>query len=195
MESIAVILGTVVLGVFVFLGVKSKRGPFDVYKEPAPTPIQYIPGPPAPIPVPAPNPVPEAQQRLYDAAYSCLGKNMTSPGVPTSLGCASSLNNVFKKAFGTVIGGGASTAEMFRILKADPRFREVSKPALGDIAMNASGTSTKGVPNGHVGIWGKNSVMSNNSLTGKWDAHYTLKGWVDFFEKKEGFKTRYFRVK
>lgn len=156
-------------------------------------PEPELPAPVVPDTVEAPTDV--KRKKLYDVAYSCLGKNMTAADVPTHLGCASSLNNVFKKAFGKEIGGGASTYNMLKALEKDARFYEVTSPLPGDIVMNASGTSTKGFPTGHVGVWGKNSVMSNNSFTAKWDAHYTLSGWRDFFEKQRGFPTRFFRLR
>lgn len=148
-----------------------------------------------PLPEPPIEGVLTNSERLYKGAKSYLGKNMTSPGIPGELGCASSLNNVFKLVFGVYIGGGASTAEMFKVLKTDPRFEEVTVPRPGDILMNATGTSTKGAKNGHTGVYGETHVMSNNSITEKWDAHYTHQGWIDRFETQKGFKTRIFRVK
>lgn len=134
------------------------------------------------------------REKLYDVAKGCLGTSMVSPDIQKELGCASSVNNVFKKAFGAEAGGDASTAAMLAALVKDKRFQEVKDPLPGDIVLNATGTSTKGVAHGHVGIRGNTDTMSNNSANGIWSAHYTNQGWEDFFAKKEGFPTRYFRV-
>jgi len=160
----------------------------DVKPEPVPLPEPVKP-------TPMPEPVPTNREKLYAKAKSLIGTKQVSPGVPESLGCASALNNVFRQCFGKAIGGGASTAEMFKVLKTDPRFEEVSSPLPGDIVMNASGTSTKGYANGHVGIRGFTETMSNNSANGLWSAHYTNAAWESFFAKTRGFKSRYFRVR
>lgn len=159
---------------------------------------EVVPSVPAPAPAPAPKPVKTNREKLYDTSKSLLGTRQVSPSVPQELGCASSLNSVFRKCFGKEIGGGASTAQMFAVLKADTvRFMEVSeKDALpGDIMMNATGTSTKGAEHGHVGIRGVNDAMSNDSDTGLWSAQWTNAGWKAYFEVQLGFKTRYFRVR
>lgn len=157
----------------------------------------------APPPVPEPEPEPEKpmektnREKLYEVSKSLLGTRQVSSSVPIQFGCASALNNVFKKCFGKTIGGGASTAEMFKVLRSDSRFEEISESEVlpGDIVMNATGTSTKGYPNGHVGIRGFTETMSNNSVNGIWSAHYTNAAWKSFFEVNHGFKTRYFRVR
>jgi len=153
-----------------------------------PTPV--IPNPPAPMP--------SNREKLYAKAKSLLGTSQVDKSVPISFGCASALNNVYTACFGRPIGGGASTAEMFKVLKSSPeRFTEIAEKDVlpGDIVMNASGTSTKGNANGHVGIRGFTETMSNNSENGKWSAHYTNAAWKAFFEVQRGFKTRYFRVR
>lgn len=153
---------------------------------------------PKPVPQSDPHPIPQPtktnREILYDVAKGCIGISMVSKDVPIDLGCASSLNNVFKKAFGTEAGGGASTANMLTALLKDKRFQEFKTPLPGDIVLNATGTSTKGVAHGHVGIRGNTDTMSNNSDSGIWDARYTNAGWEAFFAVKEGFKSRYFRV-
>lgn len=164
---------------------------------PLPVEIKPIPDP-KPLPTPKPKPVPMTnREKLYEKSKSLLKTKQVSAGVPISLGCASALNNVFKAQFGTFIGGGAATAGMFNVLKTDPRFEEIAEKDVlpGDIVMNATGTSTRGYKNGHVGIHGFTETMSNNSANGLWSAHYTNEAWKAFFEVKKGFKTRYFRVR
>jgi len=157
--------------------------------EPQNAPVEPVPAPKPPVP-----PTPSNREILYEVSKGCIGKSMVDPSVPIGLGCASALNNVFLKAFGKKIGGGASTSAVLKVLLKDPRFQEVKDPLPGDIVMNASDSSTKGFKNGHTGIRGKTETMSNNSVNGKWSAHYTNGAWVNFFEKERGFKTRYFRV-
>ena len=165
----------------------------------APPPVAPPSMPSVPVPViPKPVPVMTNREKLYAKSKSLLGTKQVSPSVPQELGCASALNNVYTKCFGRPIGGGASTAEMFKVLKSSPeRFLEITEATAlpGDIVMNPSGTSTKGFANGHVGIRGNNDTMSNDSRNGVWSAHYTNAGWKAYFEVSRGFKTRYFRVR
>ncbi len=142
-----------------------------------------------------PIPMPTNADKLYNTAKACLGKDMVDdPGVDPSVGCADAVNSVFKLAFGGEIGGGASTATMYEILKSDPRF-ELSGYAKGNIVISPTGTSIKGAPHGHVGICGLYGILSNNSMNGLWEEYYTEQSWVSYYQDKLGFPVFYFSVK
>lgn len=127
------------------------------------------------------------REKLYDTAYKCLGIDASPRDTaPDELACAETVNAVYKQAFGTEIGGDVSTLRMYQALKAHKDFVETSSPLNGDIII--SPTTLARVPVGHVGIVGKWQVMSNNSYTGKWEAHYTLESW----RLRYGF-VKYFR--
>jgi hypothetical protein len=171
----------------------------------APPVVVDPPKPPTPpmTQKPAPKPVqpPKKSNRelLYDAAKASIGTD-TSPKdlAPDTLGCAESLNGVFVKAFGKpILKDVVGTYALWQQLRKDPRFVAIQFKELkpGDIVINPTGTSTKGAKNGHTGIWGNNSVMSNNSYTGLWAAHYTHQGWTAYFQEKLGFPTYCYRVK
>lgn len=135
------------------------------------------------------------RDKLYETAKLCLGKDMVDdPGVDPSVGCADSVNSVYKLAFGNEIGGGASTAALYTVLCSDPRFQSVQEPLPGDIVISPTGTSTKGAPHGHVGICGFHGIMSNNSMTGLWSQFYTDTSWHAYYHDKLGFPVIYFRV-
>jgi hypothetical protein len=139
--------------------------------------------------------------KLYEAAYSCLGLDM-SDRAPDSLGCADAVNNIHQKAFGVEIGGGTSTYHLYKALMASKRFTEVlGIPEKGDIVISPTGFSTKNAANGHVGIVGKNKspdgtlyIMSNDSFKGTWEANYTLKSWRAYFGTKLGFPVKLYRL-
>lgn len=132
---------------------------------------------------------------LYNTAKACLGLDMVDdPTVDPSVGCAVSVNAVFKKAFGSPVGGGASTADMYHVLKTDSRFTQILQPIPGCIVISPTGTSIKGAPHGHVGIEGYHGRMSNNSLNGLWSEVYTDSSWSAYYEVKLGFPTYYFSV-
>lgn len=131
---------------------------------------------------------------LYLAAKSCLGKDMVEdPTIDPALGCASSVNAVFKLAFGKEIGGGASTAALYDILRTDPRFK-FSTYAKGNIIISPTGSSLKGAPHGHVGIIGMYGILSNNSMTGTWQEYYTEQSWDAYYHDKLGFPVLCFQV-
>lgn len=133
---------------------------------------------------------------LYNTAKAYLGTSLVPAGNDPELGCAISVNTLWKKVKGVSIGGGTSTYLLLQALKVNPAFQEVTSPLPGDIIISATGTSTKPdlvVKNGHVGVVAIYGVMSNKSATGLWSQHFTLKSWVDRYEKIGGFPTRYFR--
>lgn len=139
--------------------------------------------------------MPSNREKLYQTAKACLGEDLsTDPTIPPEVSCAVAVNNVYQKAFGKPLGGGASTAAMYSVLKTDARFIQVPQPLAGDVVMYASGTSTKGAPHGHVLIQGLYGLMSNNSLTGNWEEVYTQQSAKNYYETKLGFPRHCFRV-
>lgn len=127
------------------------------------------------------------REKLYDTAYSFLGRDASPKDLaPDDLGCAESVNAVYKAAFGREIGGDLSTLRMYSALLNSLDFIKVDAPLYGDMII--SPTTYAKVPVGHVGIVGKWQIMSNNSNNGKWEAHYTLDSW----KLRYGF-VRYFR--
>lgn len=135
------------------------------------------------------------RERLYAMAFSCIGLDMCNdPAVPNEVQCAASVNAVFKKCFGTEIGGHASTQAMGVALRNDPRFAPTHAPQPGDIIISPTGSSSLGAPHGHVGIVGKNHVMSNNSNTGRFDTVYTLDSWHARYAQQLGFPVLFYTL-
>jgi hypothetical protein len=116
------------------------------------------------------------REKLYAVAYSFLGKDASPKDhAPDDLACAESVNAVVKAAFGFEVGGDLSTTKMYSALTNSKEFQETDTPLFGDIIISPTGSTR--TPVGHVGIVGKWQIMSNNSYTGLWDAHYTLESW------------------
>lgn len=133
-------------------------------------------------------------QKLYNSAKACLGEDLsTDPAVPPEVSCAVAVNAVHKIAFGEVIGGGASTKDMYLKLLNDPRFQKVIEGIPGDIIISPSGYSSKGALHGHVAILGYHGIMGNNSLNGLWQEVYTMESWDTYYRKKLGFGVYFFR--
>lgn len=141
--------------------------------------------------VPAPIvPVPTKTNReiLFDAAKSCVGKDMAK--TQGALGCAESVNAVHALAFGREIGGTTSTYRLYQAMKVDPTFSRVDSPLPGDIILSPTGYGR--LPNGHVGIVGEDIIFSNNSLNGMFEPNYTLFTWKLRFGKA-GFPILFYR--
>lgn len=136
--------------------------------------------------------------RLYNEAKLMLGKSLVPASVDPEYGCAASVNQLHKLAFGVEIGGGASTALLLKALIASPFFTEVKSPLAGDIIISATGTSYQHPPsiqNGHVGVVGFYGICSNNSDTGLWSEVYTMMSWTNRYFNIGGYPQRYFRRK
>jgi hypothetical protein len=130
---------------------------------------------------------------LYDTAYSLLGKHLTlNNTVDKNVGCAQATSYVLKK-YGAMIpyGGISGTASLYEWLKKNAT--EVSVPRAGCIIISVTGTGNESV-RGHVGVVGKNSIMSNNSKTGLWDYQWTLSEWLDYYETNGQLLTKYFII-
>lgn len=143
----------------------------------------------------------ENGRKIYDTAFSLLGKD-ASPAdrAPDYLGCAESVFYVIKQATGRFSAPHeqpvVSTTMMYRIMLDNPkRFMVVSAPLPGDIIISPTGYGTNPyMPNGHVGICGKEWVMSNSSETGLWTANYTPSMWKKIYQQIGGYPVVYVRV-
>lgn len=143
-------------------------------------------------------PVLSNREKLYETAKSLLSKEVSPNDVaPDELACVESLNEVYKKAFGTIIWTGTaytSTSALFNLISTDSRFDRITAPLFGDIILTPTGTGN-GTRRGHCGVVGKQWIMSNDSRTGTWEANYTIESWLKFFAVGGGMPVYYFRVK
>lgn len=118
----------------------------------------------------------EKRNLFWAMALNSIGKDMS----PTQkeLGCAESVNNIYKLAFGSEIGGGASTYLLWKALQKRKDFEQCDYE-IGAIIISPTGTqrSSSIIKNGHTGIVGSKSIISNNSKTGLVDTHLTLSDW------------------
>lgn len=142
------------------------------------------------------NDVQNNRTKLFNTAVKSLGID-ASPNdlAPDEVGCAETVNAIFKATFGKEVGGGLSTGLMYKALKDDKRFIKVDQALPGDIIISPTGYGTGGLSNGHVGIVGENeSIMSSSSATGTFESNYTLKKWVARYRDKGGYPIYFFRV-
>jgi len=127
--------------------------------------------------------------KLHKTAIECLGQDVGDSGYGDEVDCAISVNNVNFRAFNDFIGGDISTTRMYLALLGNKKWIEVSKPLAGDVVISP----TQGKRTGHVGIFSYgDSILSNNSETGLFDAHWRLDAWKKYYGKK-GLPTYYFR--
>jgi hypothetical protein len=147
------------------------------------------------------SPVPK-RRVIFDYAVSCLGKDI-SP-IQNELACMESVETIMGAATGKKIGAGASTywGQVLLDKQSFPHFGwrfvkiKESQARPGDLVISASGYGgSRTVSNGHVGIVGENEqIMSNNSKTFKWDAHYTFATWRQRYVVEGRFPMNFYRV-
>lgn len=132
---------------------------------------------------------------LLAAAVDAIGTDASpSDLAPDELGCAESVSNVVGRVlpqFPTVTG----TWTLLDLLSKHSRFETVTgEPEPGDIMLYATGQGV-GIFPGHVGIVGEsNTVMSNDSATGKFIENYTVASFRDRYVRWGGFKEHIFRI-
>jgi len=126
------------------------------------------------------------------AAVNVGNKLCTDP----ILGCAETVNAIFKMALGAPIGGGSSTMLMLPFLKDTTRFSETT-PALalpGDVIISPTGFGNGKLDHGHVGIIAKYGILSNSSADGRLHEVYDIDTWTKYYHGVGGFPVRIFRV-
>lgn len=142
------------------------------------------------------------RQLIYAAARYNLGEMLAPEN--RDLGCVISVNHVVANATGTAVCNGASTKDAVGSLVRDSwRWSEVSRSqaGAGDIEVVETGTGNGKIYHGHIGVLSglasdpKTLVLSNNSSTGKFDDHISQAAWDEYFGKRGGFKSRFFRIK
>ena len=158
----------------------------DASETSANTPTATISNPPiAPVYEP-----PTASQRLYKVASENLGKHLTlNSTVSPETGCAEACSWILLNAGYPIPQGGIPTVSGLTDWMQQQGFKETTAYAPGNIIVGRSPTDA------HVGICGKNMIMSNTSYDipslglhqGKFEANYHLAGWVKTFHS-----TRYF---
>ena len=140
--------------------------------------------------------VPSSQgEKIYTHAQALRGKDASPRDVASDeYGCAESVSTILATLFPPfqVVTG---TYTLYMVLKGAVEFMEVSTPLRGDILISPTGFGGQGgISNGHVGIVSDNRiVMSNNSLTGLWDTHYTLDSWRERYQVIGGYPVKFFR--
>jgi hypothetical protein len=134
--------------------------------------------------------LPTNSQKLYDLSYSLIGHHLSlNDAIPASFGCAQAVSYVLKE-FGAPIPskGIDGTVDLSKWLKDN--CTSVSKPDLGDIIISV----TQGDNHGHVGIVGKNAIMSNDSQTGLWQPFWSLPAWITFYQGQKKLVTQFYKI-
>ncbi len=137
-----------------------------------------------------------SRTKIYQAALASIGTDASPNDVaPDELGCAETVNDIVTKALGYPAGGDVSTNRMYQALLKNPKFIKVDQALPGDIIISPTGYGNGGLSNGHVGIFGENeTIMSNDSSTGKFESNYTIKTWIARYRNKGGYPIVYFRA-
>lgn len=135
----------------------------------------------------------ELGDKLYTLAKSCLGEDIAA--TQDELGCAEAVSYLMKKILpGFPAKGFLSTADLFHWLWLNPGVKRVMEPQPGDIIISPTGLGKDPHTHGHVGIVGKEWIMSNNSMNGLWQATYTLETWNRYYAEKLGFPVQFYTL-
>lgn len=154
------------------------------------------------MPPPNAQPVIFYSDKLYDAAYASIGKDVSPDDLAEDrFGCFESVSKIIQRVFPqlnfpTIL----STKVGFDHFEKSPSWKPINYPEKGCVILNVTGTGNGKVANGHVGIVGKNLsedgtlwIMSNNSETGTWEVSYSIESWQRYFDWKGGMPTHFYR--
>lgn len=136
----------------------------------------------------------DGRLNLYEFAKSCLGKDISK--TQNEYGCAEAVSYCLNKVFGDVNSNIVSTAVLDLALRGHAKFRQIETGEEflpGDIIMAVTGQAPDPLQNGHVGVVAYHGVMSNNSITFKFDEHFTLESFIGRYRVQLGFPIRGYR--
>ena len=138
------------------------------------------------------------QWLIHSIALDSLGTDASpNDAAPDELGCAESVTEILKAA-NTMPYVEISTYRLYNYFLASPNWELVDTPRPGDVVLSPTAYSSKRpVPFvGHVGIVGKNdTIMSNDSATGKFMSNYTMLSWRNRWVKRGGYPMLFYRYK
>jgi hypothetical protein len=143
------------------------------------------------------------QNKLYQTALDLYKQGAILSQHNITLGCGYAMTAVWNKAFPDKKINWTGTSDWWAWLKKSDLWEEVLEPEAGCVIISPTPAIPPQSPlkNGHIGIVGKNKapngglyVMSNNSNTGKWDAHWDTVRWDDYYHKYGKIKTSYFKL-
>jgi hypothetical protein len=132
--------------------------------------------------------------KLYDLAYSLLGKHLTlDDTVDKSVGCAQALSYILFHygCDGIPKKGLPGTVDIDKWCKKYAT--KVEFPEVGDLIVSVTGTGN-GTRRGHCGVVGKHHIMSNYSPTGLWDDYYTLESWIQNYKIEGDLETNFYHI-
>ncbi len=134
------------------------------------------------------------RERVHQAALNSLGTD-ASPNdlAPDEVGCAETVTTIIRPIFGNPVILGTYTLHDY--LNSSKAFIQVVEPMPGDIVLSPTGMGNGKIV-GHVGIVGNNNtIMSNDSYTGKFMANYTISNWHNRYVVAGALPMFYFRAK
>ena len=142
----------------------------------------------------------DAAQRVFAKAKEC-DDTLVTRNVPNTnqghLACAFAVNEVVRQALGKPIGGGLSTSELAKVLRANHTAVGEGTAAAGMVIISP----TQGSNVGHVGIVGKigtpvsgTAIYSNSSNRGVFSHAFTMGAWKNFYGSRKGLPVSFFAL-
>lgn len=139
-------------------------------------------------------------ETLYRAAKAHIGQNL-APGMEV-LGCAISLSAVYNRAFpARTLLRFVNTTQFYEWLEKNAVKLESAQPDCVIVSPTSMIPSGGPLKNGHIGVVGRiasddgsNYIMSNNSIKGVWDVHWTVEKWNDYYGKYGRIPTFYYKL-
>jgi len=159
------------------------------YVPPMPEPIvESIPEVPVETPPEAPKPT--LGELLYAEAKKCIDIDIAK--TQNEFGCAEAVSYLIRRTFGETINT-VSTIALYVYLRDSKKWQKVTEPLPGDIIISPTGMGNGKIKNGHVGIYGKTHIMSNDSIKFTWQPNFTLTSWKKYYQQKGGYPVLFYR--
>jgi len=141
------------------------------------------------------------RERFYKIALAAYQREEILSPNEINFGCAIALSVIHNRTFDKKVDF-ASTSQWHKYLKESDEWEEILRPEPTCVIVypTSSIPPQSNLSNGHILICGKVKspdgsywTMSNNSKTGRWDTHFTVKSANDYYHKNGGIPAFYFR--
>ena len=141
--------------------------------------------------IPIEIPMETNQEKLIKEATKARGTDVSPKNLaPQELSCAEGVSELLRRVYPD-FKIQISTAELFKQLKLDKRFKATLTPSAGCVIISPRTSDTYG----HTGIFLTNDkIASNDSRKGVWEQNYTWDSWIREFRDKRGLRIYLFEL-
>ena len=142
-----------------------------------------------------------AAQAILMAAQDAANKSFRTCSLPGTnggrLACAYAVNEIVEAVTGNPVGGGLSTANMYKALQGSSRFAFIGSDYPNALPGDIIISPTSNGKTGHVGIVetrGAGTIISNSSSNTAIQRNHSASSWQKYYQGTQGLAVYFYRA-